>query len=201
MGRRLRGLGAPPGRRAAVALADPLEFGAAYPVPSTALSDANFSMHSYWRGPTWYNVNWLVFEGLRLNGMAGDASALRKRSVEMVHGAGFHEYFSPVDGAPHGSNNFSWTAALVLETLQESPSPGGGHGGDGDAAFAVGVATAATAACVSLALLARFAWLRARRHPGELGSSSCWEALLGGGGPSHYVEAPDDPDDAWSATA
>jgi hypothetical protein len=32
---------------------------------------------------------------------------------------GFHEYFDPYKGTGYGTDNFSWTAALFLDSAQE----------------------------------------------------------------------------------
>ena len=45
------------------------------------------------------------------------AEELRQRSLALVDGAGFFEYFSPLTGRGYGAPDFSWTAALTLELL------------------------------------------------------------------------------------
>jgi|GEM_PF-6881846 len=43
-----------------------------------------------------------------------------KRSILQLPGKlGFHEYFEPESGKGLDASNFSWTAALVLETLSD----------------------------------------------------------------------------------
>jgi glycogen debranching enzyme len=79
-----------------------------------------FSHQDYWRGPIWINTNWLLSEAietyyLHLDGLV----AIRNRALlsvqTLVEKSGFFEYFDPTTGVPHGSNNFSWTAALYLD--------------------------------------------------------------------------------------
>jgi hypothetical protein len=98
---------------------DPLEFGADYPLPSTPLSSPYFKPSCYWQGPTWINVNWLIIQGLRQNGQMKQAEAIRSGLLSLISKGGMYEYFSPLDGTPAGAPNFSWTASLTLEMLND----------------------------------------------------------------------------------
>ena len=104
-------------------LRDPLSFGAKYPVPSTPLNSPWFKPQCYWQGPTWFNVNWLLIQGLRNNDAAEEAQRIKSSLLRLVKKHGMWEYFSPVDGMPAGAPNFSWTASLTLELLSETPKP------------------------------------------------------------------------------
>jgi hypothetical protein len=117
-------------------LADPAVFGARYPVPSVPLCSRRFNPTRYWRGPTWVNMNWLIIDGLRRYGFAAEADALRQRTLELVTGSGFYEYYHPVNGEPAGVKDFSWTAALSIDLLAAPARPGRagpGHAGPGHA--------------------------------------------------------------------
>lgn len=94
-------------------------FGPAFPVPSTPLNSPWFDSHRYWQGPTWMNTNWLIADGLKRYGFKDHAEALVESSLELVQHAGFHEYFDPLNGNPLGADNFSWTAACVIDWLHE----------------------------------------------------------------------------------
>jgi hypothetical protein len=37
--------------------------------------------------------------------------------IALVSNAGLREYFNPRTGSGHGTNNFSWSAALLLHVL------------------------------------------------------------------------------------
>ncbi|HYH75431.1 MAG TPA: trehalase family glycosidase [Candidatus Saccharimonadales bacterium] len=100
-------------------LHDPASFGTAYPVPSTPLNSPYFKQHCYWQGPAWINTNWLILTGLRTNGQSQEAETIKQKTLEMISEGGMHEYFSPLDGSPAGAPNFSWTASLMLELLNE----------------------------------------------------------------------------------
>lgn len=93
-------------------------FGANYPVPSVPLSSPLFDEDGYWQGPTWINTNWLIIDGLQRMGFTDHATALKESTVDMVKNAGYYEYFNPNSGQPAGSDNFSWTAALVIDLIK-----------------------------------------------------------------------------------
>ena len=88
-------------------------------VPSFDFTDPRFNSRRYWRGPTWLNTTWLVAEGLRAHGEDALARRLCDDMVALVAGAGFREYFNPRTGSGHGTNNFSWSAALLLHVVAE----------------------------------------------------------------------------------
>ncbi|MBY8874596.1 hypothetical protein K7640_22465 [Micromonospora sp. PLK6-60] len=89
------------------------------PLPSHDRTAADFDPLRYWRGPSWMNINWLVWRGLRAHGRPELAAGLRRSMIDLVAGAGCHEYFHPDTGAGLGSPAFSWTAALLLDALAE----------------------------------------------------------------------------------
>ncbi len=93
-------------------------FGPAYPVPSAPLDSPWFKPKTYWQGPTWININWLVIDGLRHYGYDNHAVALTESTLELVEKAGLSEYFDSLTGEPAGAANFSWTAALTIDLLQ-----------------------------------------------------------------------------------
>lgn len=88
-------------------------------VPSYDKEAPGYSPNRYWRGPIWININWLLFHGLRRYGYHDYARRIRQSIIELPKKYGFYEYFDPEAGRGHGSDNFSWTAALVLDVLLE----------------------------------------------------------------------------------
>lgn len=100
-------------------LKDDKFFWTKYPVPSVPLNSPYFNHKKYWQGPAWINTNWLIIDGLRRYGYVKEAEAIKRSSVELVKKSGFHEYFSPINGAGYGAHDFSWTAALILDLLRE----------------------------------------------------------------------------------
>lgn len=99
-------------------LEDQHMFGTNFPIASVPVNSDWFQEHAYWQGPTWVNMNWLIIQGLKRYGFNEHAAALTESTIDMVTRAGFAEYFSPIDGSPAGADNFSWTAALVIDLLK-----------------------------------------------------------------------------------
>jgi hypothetical protein len=62
-------------------------------------------------------MNWVIVQGLRECGETTLADELRKRTLDLVEQTGFFEYFSPISGRGFGAEEFSWTAALVIDLL------------------------------------------------------------------------------------
>jgi hypothetical protein len=94
------------------------QFGTAYPVPSVPADSPMFDPDRYWQGPSWVNTNWLLIDGLKRYGYHDHAAALTETSIEMVTKSGFAEYFDPNTAEPLGAQNFSWTAALIIDLLK-----------------------------------------------------------------------------------
>ncbi len=89
-------------------------------VPTYDERAADFDPERYWRGPVWLNTNWLLWRGLCQHGRTGMADEIVASSVELVRRAGFREYFDPLDGTGHGSDRFSWSAALLTDMVLAS---------------------------------------------------------------------------------
>ena len=94
------------------------------PVPTCDRLSPAFVPTRYWRGPCWVNVNWMIARGLRRYGAHSYADAIRAQTLRLVTEGGFREYFDPVTGEGLGSDQFSWSAALVLDLLREEPPAG-----------------------------------------------------------------------------
>ncbi|MEO3871777.1 hypothetical protein ABGB18_23430 [Nonomuraea sp. B12E4] len=92
-------------------------------LPSFSPAAPEFDPARYWRGPSWINLTWLVWQGLkeRRPDLAGP---LADGVISAVTQSGFREYFDPFTMRGHGCRDFSWSAALVLDMVAE-------HGLDG----------------------------------------------------------------------
>jgi mannosylglycerate hydrolase len=90
---------------------------APWAVTTVSKSSPDFDARRYWRGPVWINVNWFFVRGLERCGLAAEADELRRLTLELVRKSGFAEYYHPSTGAPLGSGDFSWSAALTLDLL------------------------------------------------------------------------------------
>ncbi|WP_408996046.1 MGH1-like glycoside hydrolase domain-containing protein, partial [Streptomyces europaeiscabiei] len=99
-------------------------------VPSYDLTGEAFDPHRYWRGPAWFNTNWMLERGLRLHGERERADALRAASLETAEASGFAEYVDPYTGEACGALGFGWTAALALDLLHQDDQDGQDHGHD-----------------------------------------------------------------------
>jgi mannosylglycerate hydrolase len=92
-------------------------------VPSYDIHGFGFSPIRYWRGPVWININWFLMHGLRDYGQEKQARRLRQTIIDLCQEQGFREYFDPMTGEGHGSDLFSWSAALLVDVLMD----GGGE--------------------------------------------------------------------------
>ncbi len=85
--------------------------------PSTSPKDPGFNPCSYWRGLVWPVIDWLLWWALVRAGEDQLAERVREASLEQIAKGGFAEYFEPFTGAPLGSREQSWTAAVALDWL------------------------------------------------------------------------------------
>lgn len=91
---------------------------AKYLVPSHDLNDVKFDQLRYWRGPAWLIVNYMIADGMNNAGQNEMVSRIRNDSLQLIEHSGFAEYYGPLDGTACGGDQFSWTAAMVMEFLQ-----------------------------------------------------------------------------------
>ncbi|TAI47270.1 MGH1-like glycoside hydrolase domain-containing protein [Flagellimonas allohymeniacidonis] len=84
-----------------------------------------FNPKKYWRGPVWINMNWIIYQGLKRYGFEDLATRVKNESIELVAKHSFYEYFDcrkvnpDGDSNAYGGNNFSWTASLLIDFLNE----------------------------------------------------------------------------------
>jgi Trehalase len=95
-------------------------------VTSVAPGDVNFDPALYWRGPAWPMINWVVHAGLRRYGFTDEAGEIRNALLELVRREGFWEHYNAATGRGQGTEQVSWTAALVLDLLEGEPGEEGG---------------------------------------------------------------------------
>jgi glycogen debranching enzyme len=96
------------------------EFWLPYPVPSVAATEPSFDpkwqTNTTWRGPTWVNVNWYLYWGLRAHGRSDVASELAERTIRMMASGGIREFYDPLTGEGEGARDFGWST-LVLDLI------------------------------------------------------------------------------------
>jgi neutral trehalase len=80
----------------------------------------------YWRGPIWINTNWLLYQGLLRYDMEAAAARIKEDSLALIKQYGFYEYYDPRpnigENGAYGTDQFSWTAALLLWWLKREIS-------------------------------------------------------------------------------
>lgn len=84
-------------------------------VPSYDMCQADYDGEFYWRGPVWFNINWMLARGLRRHGQQKLADWIERSLLNLAMRSGFYEYYSPETGRGLGASDFSWTAALFLD--------------------------------------------------------------------------------------
>lgn len=89
-------------------------------VPSHDPADPGYDGRRYWRGPAWLIVNYLIADGLARQGQTDVAKRIHADCVSLIETSGFAEYYDPATGEPCGGLEFSWTAAMVIEILNQS---------------------------------------------------------------------------------
>ena len=76
--------------------------------------EPGFDPRSYWRGPAWPQLSYLVWVGLRRQGRREAAEAVASTTVRGAMRSGFAEYWDPDDGTGGGAVPQSWTALAAL---------------------------------------------------------------------------------------
>ena len=85
--------------------------------PSTSPQESGFHPRSYWRGPTWPVINWLLWWSLLRAGELERAEGLRQAALMQLADGDFGEYYDPFTGRSLGSTGQSWSAAVALDWL------------------------------------------------------------------------------------
>ena len=101
------------------------EFWLPYPLPSVAANDPAFDptwqTKTTWRGPTWANVNWYLYWGLRTHGFDDVASELARRTIAMQARGGIREFYDPFTAEGYGATDFGWsTLSLDLIAAEQA---------------------------------------------------------------------------------
>ena len=86
-------------------------------IPSYDMCQVDFDGEFYWRGPVWININWYIAQGVRSYEETELADWIENSLIALVDRHGFYEYYDPDSGKGLGENNFSWTAALIIDLI------------------------------------------------------------------------------------
>jgi hypothetical protein len=94
-------------------------------VASVPPDEPAFEPARYWRGPVWPMLNWVAHAGLRRYGFRAKAQEIRHALLGLASREGFWEHYDAVTGKGGGTEDLSWTAALVLDLLDAEHDEGG----------------------------------------------------------------------------
>lgn len=89
-----------------------------HPVASSiSFQEKEFNPLNYWRGPIWININWMLYYGLLRYQLNNEANNLYNAIIDLITEHGFYEYYNPLTSEGLGTDNFSWTAALLIDLI------------------------------------------------------------------------------------
>ncbi|MFH1022607.1 MAG: trehalase family glycosidase [Planctomycetota bacterium] len=101
-------------------LLDPRHFFGAVPFPSVAYDEVVYEAETWWRGPTWIPIAYLMLEVLRRHGFDQPARIAAKRLYDMLIADGnLRELFNSRTGEGMGAYEQGWTAAICLRLYIE----------------------------------------------------------------------------------
>ena len=90
-----------------------------FSIPSHDPADSRFDAKRYWRGPVWLIINYMINDGLEAADLEESSTKIVDDSLQLIGSSGFAEYYDPKTGEACGGGRFTWTAAMVLEFLQD----------------------------------------------------------------------------------
>jgi hypothetical protein len=106
------------------ALVDPAGLGGPYGPRGVDRREPAYSSTTYWRGPAWPQLTYLLWRAARGHDHQSLASALAESLTRGAERSGFAEAWDADDAAPHGAVPQSWaTLALVVATGEEQTAP------------------------------------------------------------------------------
>lgn len=91
----------------------------AFLVPSHDPEAPEFDSLRYWRGPVWLIVNYMIADGVLRSGQTAINRRIVSDSLRLIEQSGFAEYYDPITAEPCGGDQFTWTAAIVIEFLNQ----------------------------------------------------------------------------------
>jgi len=97
-------------------LEDPDGFGGDFGPPQVHRAEPRFRPGSYWRGPSWPQLDYLLWVALRRAGRADAARELGDASVLGAVESGWAEYWEPDSGRGGGAAPQSWTTLAICMT-------------------------------------------------------------------------------------
>ena len=103
-------------RAAAIAaeLTDTRAYGGAHGPTGVHRDEPSFAARTYWRGPSWPQLDYLLWLGLRRAGQDAAAESLARATVAGVERSGLAEYWDSDDGTGLGAIPQSWAGLALL---------------------------------------------------------------------------------------
>ncbi len=103
---------------------DPNKFAGQFILPTISRDDAAFPQQHYWRGKVWAPINWLVYQGFKLQGWDREARMLAESSARMFLGpwrskGHCYENFLSTTGEGSSDPHYTWGALMVLIAVEE----------------------------------------------------------------------------------
>ena len=98
----------------AAELVDPTAYGGWCGPAGVHRQEPGFDPRSYWRGPAWPQLSYLMWVGLRRHGQLDAAQSVASTTVRGAMQSGFAEYWDPDDGTGGGAVPQSWAALAAL---------------------------------------------------------------------------------------
>ena len=114
------------GDRVAVAmgqLEDPAKFGADYGPRYVWRDHPTYDPDSYWRGPTWPQLNYLVWFAAHRQGRPTLAAAIANQTQLAVQTSDFSEFWHPESGKARGATPQTWATVVTAMTEDLAPPP------------------------------------------------------------------------------
>ena len=98
----------------AAALTDSRAYGGAFGPTGVHRDEPTFAARAYWRGPSWPQLDYLLWLGLRRAGRHDAAATLAQATVAGAEKSGLAEYWDSDDGAGLGAIPQSWAGLALL---------------------------------------------------------------------------------------
>lgn len=97
-------------RRAAADLIDPACFGAPFGPRGAHVGEPTYDPDTYWRGPAWPQMSYLLWLGCRRAGAEGVADRLASSTHQGALASGLAEFWNPETGEGRGAIPQSWAS-------------------------------------------------------------------------------------------
>ncbi|MEI6781434.1 MAG: trehalase family glycosidase [Verrucomicrobiota bacterium] len=103
---------------------DPAKFAGEWILPTISRDDPLYPKQDYWRGKVWAPVNYLVYQGLKINEWDHEAHLLAKSSAKMFfkawrEKAECRENFLSTTGEGSSDPHYTWGALMALIAVEE----------------------------------------------------------------------------------